>query len=44
MLYWLFSAKWDDLAEHMVDLSGKLNHEEKKALMLERLRVRLSRD
>ncbi len=41
MLYWLFSAKWDDLADHMVDLSGKLSHEDKKKLCLTRLRSRL---
>lgn len=43
LLYWLFSEKWDTMAEHMVDLSGKMNHEEKKALCLERLRSQLER-
>ena len=41
MLYWLLAAKWDEMAEHMVDLSGRLSHEEKKQLCLERLRSRL---
>lgn len=41
MLYWLFSEKFDDLAEHMVDLSGKMTHEQKKELCLKRLRSRL---
>jgi hypothetical protein len=44
MLYWLLAQKWDDLAEHMVDLSGKLTHKEKVALCLERLQSRLCRD
>lgn len=38
MVYWLFANKWDLLAEHFVDLNGKLTHEEKKAMLLERLR------
>lgn len=38
LIYWMFSGLWDDLAEHFVDLTGKLNHAEKKALLLERLR------
>jgi len=37
MLYWMFSSKWDLLAEHFVDLQGKMNHEEKKQLLLQRL-------
>lgn len=38
MIYWIFSGLWDELANHFVDLSGKLSHEEKKALILRRLR------
>jgi len=37
MLYWMFSGKWDTLAEHFVDLQGKLNTEQKKELLLSRL-------
>lgn len=43
MLYWLFKGDWDELARHMVDLNGKMSHEEKKALCLQRLRSRLDR-
>jgi len=39
MLYWIFSKKFDILAEHYVDLNGKMNHEEKKAHVLKRLRT-----
>ena len=41
MIYWLFSENWDEMAAHMVDLNGKMTHEEKKALCLERLRSRM---
>jgi len=37
LLAMLFGGKWDDLARHFVDLEGKMTHEEKKALLLERL-------
>lgn len=40
LLYWMFSGKWDDMAEHFVDLNGKLTHEEKKELLLTRLSFR----
>lgn len=43
LLYWLLAAKWDDMAEHMVDLSGKMNHEQKKEMCMRRLRARLTR-
>lgn len=39
LLYWLFSEKWDVMADHWVDLNDKLNHEQKKALILKRLRA-----
>jgi len=38
MIYWMFSGLWDDLANHFVDLSGKLSHDQKKELLLRRLR------
>jgi len=41
LLYWLFSQKFDLMADHWVDLENKLNHEEKKALILKRLRTTL---
>jgi len=40
MIYWMFSGLWDEMATHFVDLSGKLSHEDKKALILRRLRYR----
>jgi fatty acid desaturase len=43
LLYWLLGQRWDDMADHFVDLDGKMTHEEKKALCLERLRSRLCR-
>eukprot|EP01126_Amoeba_proteus_P067482 TRINITY_DN997_c0_g1_i1.p1 TRINITY_DN997_c0_g1~~TRINITY_DN997_c0_g1_i1.p1 ORF type:complete len:322 (-),score=53.12 TRINITY_DN997_c0_g1_i1:59-1024(-) len=42
MLYWLFSQQWDELANHFVDLNGKMTHEEKKELILTRLRTTLT--
>lgn len=39
LLYWLFSQKFDCMAEHWVDLENKLSHEEKKSLILKRLRA-----
>lgn len=39
LIYWTLSQKWDLLAEHFVDLNGVMNHEEKKALVLKRLRA-----
>ena len=42
MIYWLFTENWDEMAAHMVDLNGKMDHEQKKALCLERLRSRLT--
>lgn len=41
LLYWLFAKKWDKMAEHFVDLSGTLSHEQKKELILRRLSFRL---
>jgi len=38
MIHFIFGGLWDKLAEHFVDLSGKLSHEEKKELLLRRLR------
>jgi hypothetical protein len=43
LLYWLLSHQWDELANHFVDLEDKLTHEEKKALLLERLRATISK-
>jgi hypothetical protein len=40
MIYWMFSGLWDEMADHFVDLSGKLSHADKKALILRRLRFR----
>jgi membrane protein implicated in regulation of membrane protease activity len=37
LLYWMFTQQWDVMADHWVDLNGKLNHEQKKALILDRL-------
>jgi len=42
LLYWLFTGKWDEMAAHFVDLNGKMTHEEKKELILLRLRFVLS--
>eukprot|EP00010_Vexillifera_abyssalis_P004494 CAMPEP_0201556106 /NCGR_PEP_ID=MMETSP0173_2-20130828/53160_1 /ASSEMBLY_ACC=CAM_ASM_000268 /TAXON_ID=218659 /ORGANISM="Vexillifera sp., Strain DIVA3 564/2" /LENGTH=473 /DNA_ID=CAMNT_0047968191 /DNA_START=242 /DNA_END=1659 /DNA_ORIENTATION=+ len=36
MLYWMLSGNWDELANHFVDLNGKMTFEQKKALLLER--------
>jgi len=41
LLKMLFSNDWDGMAAHFVDLNDKLNHEEKKALLLKRLKVRI---
>ena len=43
MIGWLLSKNWDALAEHFVDLENKLSHDEKKALLLERLRATISK-
>lgn len=39
LLKWLFENNWDEMAAHFVDLNGKLTHEEKKALIVRRLKV-----
>lgn len=44
MLYWLLSGRWDDLTNHFVDLTGKMTHEEKKELLMLRLRATLCYD
>lgn len=44
LLYWLFSKKFDIMADHWVDLEGKLNHAQKKELMLRRLRSTLKEE
>ena len=36
MLFWMLSGNWDMLAKHFVDLDGKLDHAQKKALLLRR--------
>jgi len=41
LLYWLFSSQFDIMANHWVDLAGKLDHEQKKELILKRLRATL---
>jgi len=38
--FWLLTQNWDELATHFVDLNGKMTHEQKKALLLERLAFR----
>jgi len=38
LLYWLFSQQWDVMANHWFDLTGKLTHQQKKDLILKRLR------
>ena len=43
LLYFLLSEKWDELAKHFVDLNGKMTDEEKKVLLLRRLRSRFNR-
>lgn len=43
LLYWLFAQKWDEMVDHFVDLSGKLTREEKKELLLYRLKARFER-
>ena len=35
---WLIKGDFDTLAEHFVDLEGKMTFEEKKELLLERCR------
>jgi fatty acid desaturase len=40
LIYWMFSGLWDEMANHFVDLNGKLSHNEKKELILRRLRFR----
>jgi len=42
ILMWLFTKNWDKMAAHFVDLNGKLTFEEKKALILRRLRFRVA--
>eukprot|EP00933_Yihiella_yeosuensis_P066572 TRINITY_DN7090_c0_g2_i1.p1 TRINITY_DN7090_c0_g2~~TRINITY_DN7090_c0_g2_i1.p1 ORF type:complete len:439 (-),score=44.34 TRINITY_DN7090_c0_g2_i1:125-1441(-) len=37
LLKWLFENDWDKMAEHFVDLNGKMTHAEKKALIIRRL-------
>lgn len=37
LLTWLFQKNWDMMAKHFVDLSNKLGHEEKMALLVRRL-------
>jgi len=39
LLQWMFERNWDAMAEHFVDLNGKLSHAEKKALIVRRLSV-----
>jgi len=43
LLYWLFSQKFDIMADHWVDLEGKLNHQQKKDLILSRLRATITK-
>merc|ERR1712150_77400 len=42
LLFWMFTGKWDTMAEHFVDLDGKMTLSEKKALLLERLSYRVT--
>ena len=43
LLGWMLTKNWDEMAKHFVDLNGKMTHEEKKELILSRLRPTLSR-
>jgi len=43
MLYWMLAGKWDIMAEHFVDLNDKLTTEEKKQLILMRLRYTVTK-
>jgi len=43
LLKWLFERNFDMMAEHFVDLNGKLSQEEKKALIIRRLKVVIGR-
>ena len=36
LLYWVFSGQWDEIASHFVDMSGKMTHDEKKELLINR--------
>eukprot|EP01095_Lingulamoeba_sp_RSL-Kostka_P011735 TRINITY_DN454_c2_g1_i1.p1 TRINITY_DN454_c2_g1~~TRINITY_DN454_c2_g1_i1.p1 ORF type:complete len:443 (-),score=122.29 TRINITY_DN454_c2_g1_i1:149-1477(-) len=36
LLFWCLAGKWDELAEHFVDLNDKMTHEEKKELLIRR--------
>lgn len=38
MIHWIFAGDWDSLAEHFVDLNGKMTHDEKKQLLVRRLK------
>ena len=37
MLFWLLAKKWDLLAQHFVDLNGKMTVEQKRELIIRRL-------
>jgi len=39
LLKWLFQKDFDKMAEHFVDLDGRMTHAEKRALIVRRLRV-----
>ncbi|CAJ1364970.1 unnamed protein product [Effrenium voratum] len=44
LLQMLFENDWDSMARHFVDLNGKLSHEEKKALLVRRLKYTVGQD
>ncbi len=43
MLVWMLTQQWETLADHFVDLTGKMSREEILELLLVRLRATLSK-
>ena len=43
ILFWILTKQWNKLATHFVDLDNKLTHDEKKELILKRLRATLTK-
>jgi len=39
LIKWLLTKNWDKMADHFVDISGKLSHSDKKDLIISRLRL-----
>eukprot|EP00929_Paragymnodinium_shiwhaense_P030283 TRINITY_DN17187_c0_g1_i1.p1 TRINITY_DN17187_c0_g1~~TRINITY_DN17187_c0_g1_i1.p1 ORF type:complete len:469 (+),score=79.21 TRINITY_DN17187_c0_g1_i1:101-1507(+) len=41
LIKWLLGQEWDEMAKHFVDLNDKLTHDEKRELLIKRLKVRV---